>query len=146
MGWDERTAVVATTLGDEKLLLYSMTARETLGRPFLYEIDLLSTDEKIDLSSLLGEPIQVALQLPDYSYREFNGVITHFSLTGELGHYARYQVVAAAVVVASEAGPQLARLQEQDRADDCERDVSRARVQRLFRVTDAPTSTAPGNT
>ncbi|MFZ5891777.1 MAG: hypothetical protein ACOY0T_12040 [Myxococcota bacterium] len=35
----ERTAVVATTLGDEKLLLYAMMARETLGRPFVYELD-----------------------------------------------------------------------------------------------------------
>ncbi|MFZ5895131.1 MAG: type VI secretion system Vgr family protein [Myxococcota bacterium] len=94
MGWDERTAVVDTTLGDNKLLLYSMTARETLGRPFLYEMDLLSTDEAIDLSKLLGEPIRVRLQLADFSYREFNGIVTHFSLTGELGRYARYQVLA----------------------------------------------------
>ncbi|MFZ5891793.1 MAG: type VI secretion system Vgr family protein [Myxococcota bacterium] len=91
MSWDGRTAVVGTTLGDDKLLLYAMTAREALGRPFSYELDLLSTDEGISLSALLGQPIQVALQLTDFSYREFNGIVTHFSLTGELGRYARYQ-------------------------------------------------------
>ncbi|MFZ5893117.1 MAG: type VI secretion system Vgr family protein [Myxococcota bacterium] len=93
MSWDGRTAVVATTLGDEKLLLYAMTARETLGRPFVYELDLLSEDEKIDLSKLLGQPIQVALQLADFSYREFNGIVTHFSLSGELGRYVRYHAM-----------------------------------------------------
>ena len=87
-----RTATVFTNLGEEALLLYSMLAQETLGRPFSYELTLLSSDENVDLSALLGQPIGVALELADGSLREFNGVGTHVSLAGELGRYVKYQV------------------------------------------------------
>jgi type VI secretion system secreted protein VgrG len=90
MTWT-RTATVSTTLGDDVLLFYAMTAREELGRPFLYEVDLLSEDMTLDLSALLGQPMSIGLETTDDAYREFNGVVTDVALTGELGRYVRYR-------------------------------------------------------
>lgn len=80
-----------TNLGEGLLLLSAMSARETLGRPFCYELTLLSRDENLDLSALLGQPIAVTLELADGTLREFCGIVTHFSLAGELGRFVRYE-------------------------------------------------------
>src|SRR3954468_23231835 len=85
-----RTAVFASPLG-ETVQLYSMRGRETLGRLFSYEVDLLSTDDSIDLSKLLGQPATVALERSLAQVREFNGIVTEFALVGEHGNYARYR-------------------------------------------------------
>lgn len=85
-----RTAMFASPLGD-KLAFYSMRGREALSRPFFYEVDLLSKDDSLDLLALLGKPVTVALERSDASVREFNGYVTHFSLIGQHGNYARYR-------------------------------------------------------
>ncbi len=87
-----RTAMFSSPLG-ESLAFYSMTGRETLGRPFSYEVDLLSSDDSLDLSELLGHPATVVLERTDGSIREFNGFVVHFSLIGEHGNFARYRAV-----------------------------------------------------
>lgn len=91
MSWT-RTATVATTLGDDVLLFFSMAAREALSSPFLYEVEMLSEKDNIKLESLLGEPISIGLETRQGSYREFNGIVTDFALVGQLGKtYARYR-------------------------------------------------------
>ena len=86
-----RTAVFASPLGEGALLFYSMSGREALGRPFLYEVNLLSHDFDIDLSALLGQPASVALERKDGSLREFTGIVTHFALMGRHGKFVRYR-------------------------------------------------------
>ena len=91
MSWT-RTATVATTLGDDVLLFFSMAAREALSSPFLYEVEMLSEKDNIKLESLLGEPISIGLETREGAYREFNGIVTDFALVGQLGKtYARYR-------------------------------------------------------
>lgn len=75
-----RTATVVTHLGESALLLYAMRARETLSRPFSYELELLSTDENVDLSALLGQPVSVNLELSDGSVREFTGIAVNLTV------------------------------------------------------------------
>jgi len=82
----------ASPLG-ERLNFYSMMGREALGRPFSYEVDLLSEDDAIDLAELLGQPASVILERTDGSLREFNGFVTHFSLVGPYGRFSRYRAV-----------------------------------------------------
>jgi type VI secretion system secreted protein VgrG len=88
-----RTAVVSTTLPEGELLFYAMRGYETLGRPFEYEVELLSENPNIGLSELLGQPLGVGLELPDGTFREFDGIVTHFSFTGAVGRYAAYRAV-----------------------------------------------------
>ena len=85
-----RTALFASPLG-ELLMFYSMRGQETLGRLFSYEVELLSPDDSIDLSKLLGQAATVAVELIDGGVREFTGFVTEFALVGEHGNYARYR-------------------------------------------------------
>ncbi|HTQ05192.1 MAG TPA: type VI secretion system tip protein TssI/VgrG [Polyangiaceae bacterium] len=82
----------ASPLGD-KLAFYTMSGREALSRPFVYQVDLLSEDDSVDLLALLGKPVSVALERTDGVVREFNGVVTNFSLVGQHGNYARYRAI-----------------------------------------------------
>jgi type VI secretion system secreted protein VgrG len=86
-----RRASVHTTLPVGELLLFSMTGREALGRPFEFDVELLSENANIGLSELLGQPISITLELADFALREFNGIVTHFSITGEVGRYVAYR-------------------------------------------------------
>jgi type VI secretion system secreted protein VgrG len=87
-----RSAMFASPLG-ERVAFYSMSGRETLGQLFSYEVDLLSSDDSLDLSELLGQGATVVLERIDGSMREFTGFVTQFSLVGEHGNYARYRAV-----------------------------------------------------
>ena len=86
-----RFAKVSTPLGDDVLLFFSMDCTESLGQPFEYEVDLLSLDEQIDLTQLLGQMVVVTLELPDSQKREFSGIVRRFVQVGSLGNYVRYR-------------------------------------------------------
>jgi Phage tail baseplate hub (GPD) len=79
-----RLATVTAPAGDS-LLLRGMIGEEELGRPFMYELELLSLDANIDETSLLGEGATVTLELPDESKRYFHGIIADFSFSGMRG-------------------------------------------------------------
>src|SRR5690349_10798169 len=87
-----RSAAFASPLG-ERLMFYAFSGRETLGRPFTYEVELLSDEDSIDLAELLGQPATVALERTDGTIREFNGFVSEFSLVGQHGNFARYRAV-----------------------------------------------------
>jgi type VI secretion system secreted protein VgrG len=82
-----------TGSASDSLLFMRMRGRESLGRPFEYELDLLSEDPALDLSSFLGQPMTVRLELPAGDSRYFNGIVTRFKLQGGIGKYARYHAV-----------------------------------------------------
>jgi type VI secretion system secreted protein VgrG len=68
-----------------------MMAREALGRPFAYTVDLLAEKDTVDLSSLLGQVMTVELELPELATREFSGYCTEIALVGAHGRYVRYR-------------------------------------------------------
>ncbi|HEU5074633.1 MAG TPA: type VI secretion system tip protein TssI/VgrG, partial [Polyangiaceae bacterium] len=86
-----RTARVFTALGDDVLLFFSLDGTEAVGHPFEYEVELLSTDEQLDLTKLLGQPMLVVLEQANLQFREFTGYVTRFVLVGSLGRYVRYR-------------------------------------------------------
>src|SRR6187399_752891 len=86
-----KAARVVTDLGEDALLFLSFDGTEAMGQPFEYEVDLLSTDEQLDFSKLLGHPMLVLLELPNSQKREFSGIVTRFVLAGTLGRYVRYR-------------------------------------------------------
>ena len=87
-----RSARVESPLGDGALLFLSMSAREALGRPFSYTVDVLAADDTLDFSKLLGQVMTVELELLLLATREFSGYVTEIGLVGELGRYVRYRV------------------------------------------------------
>ncbi|HTV24373.1 MAG TPA: type VI secretion system tip protein VgrG, partial [Polyangiaceae bacterium] len=85
-----RVAVVNSPLGD-KLVLRSMHGHEELGRAFLYELELVSSDPDIDFSAVLGKTMTVGLERPDGTTREFTGHVTEFALAGGAGRNVLYR-------------------------------------------------------
>jgi type VI secretion system secreted protein VgrG len=87
---EQRQVWVESPLGEE-LLFRRMTGREELGRPFVYELDLLS--ERIDLGfeNLLGQGMTVRHRVAEEHDRSFHGLVSRFSLIGRVGRLALYR-------------------------------------------------------
>ena len=92
---DDRLAKITTPLGDNKLLLYSMTGSEELSQPFKYEAICISTDHNLNLDSLIGESITVELKCDEKgdSKRYFNGICTEAWQIASTNVFAEYHVV-----------------------------------------------------
>ncbi len=88
---ENREAQITTPLGEDILVLNSMSMTEELGRLFTIDVELLSTQEDINFEDLLGQNVTIRLNLANNAKRYFNGHINHFSQSGNKGAYAVYQ-------------------------------------------------------
>ncbi|MCF6236935.1 MAG: type VI secretion system tip protein VgrG, partial [Gammaproteobacteria bacterium] len=86
-----RPIKVKTPLGDDVLMLRSMTGNEELGRLSEFNLTLLSRDDQIKLEDVLGQSLTVELTLPEGESRYFNGIVSHFSQEGEEGEFFSYK-------------------------------------------------------
>ncbi len=86
-----RPIKVKTPLGDDVLMLRSMTGKEELGRLSEFNLTLLSRDDQIKLEDVLGQSLTVELTLPEGESRYFNGIVSHFSQEGEEGEFFSYK-------------------------------------------------------
>jgi type VI secretion system secreted protein VgrG len=84
-------ATVSSPLGDEALTLRHFSTREELGRLFEYELELLSPDDDIKPTDLLGQTMTVHLELEKGGPRHFNGHVSRFARTGDLGRHTVYR-------------------------------------------------------
>lgn len=77
-----------------KLFFDRMVGTEELGRPFRFELDLVSTSvTKAALLTMLGSKMTVKVKLEDgSSARHFNGIITRASYIGQGSGYDRYRI------------------------------------------------------
>jgi type VI secretion system secreted protein VgrG len=75
------------------LELKSMTGREGLGRPFEYELELVSSDPHLDLAELLGKPVTLRIELGPFRHRFWNGIATDVGFVGSHGRHALYRVM-----------------------------------------------------
>jgi len=88
---ENRPYKVTTPLGEDHLVFHSMSASESLGRLFEYEIELLSSDAEIPLEKMLGKNVTVRYLRYDNEIRYFNGYVSRFSQTGIHGELYTYQ-------------------------------------------------------
>ena len=79
--------------GQSPLLLLQVTAREEMSRPFEYVAELLSEQDDIDPTKLLGEPMTILIRLADGRTRYFHGLVSNFSYRGTEGGYTSYHAV-----------------------------------------------------
>jgi type VI secretion system secreted protein VgrG len=77
------------------LLLQGLAGTEELGRPFRYELELLSETLDVAFDQILGQNVTVGYDLPDGSTRYINGFVSRFVQTSAEGRTAKY---AATVV------------------------------------------------
>ena len=75
-----------------KLMLDELRGTEELGRPFLYELSMSSTEAKGDLTALLGSTITVTVVQPGGSTRHFNGIIGRIAYAGMRSGARSYRI------------------------------------------------------
>src|SRR5208337_1649512 len=87
---EHRAVAVATPLGKDVLLFGRMSATESLGGLFEFQIDLLSENPNIKFDDLLGQKITVRLDLGQGKQRYFSGHVSGFSQSGTVGDLFAY--------------------------------------------------------
>lgn len=87
----DRAIALKTPLGEDVLVLRSMTGTEELGRLYHYELSLQSDDNKIKVDDILGQNVTVRLDLEDDKKRYFNGFVSRFAQTGRSQAHSTYQ-------------------------------------------------------
>ncbi len=74
-----RKLAIATTLGEDKLILQSFRLTEELGRPFVCEVKLFSEDTEIVYDDIVGQNVTIRLSLDDEGgERYINGYVSRF--------------------------------------------------------------------
>lgn len=89
-----RDVAIGTPLGEDVLLLKSMSASEKLGRPFQYELDLISEDLQIKAADIVGQNVTVRIKLLSGEDRYFNGFISRFVQVPTESDEAAYHATA----------------------------------------------------
>lgn len=84
-------AIGKTPLGEEVLLLISMSGTEQLGRLFEYNLELASENPQIKAEDIVGQNVTIRLRLGADKDRYFNGYISRFTQVTAYGRLARYQ-------------------------------------------------------
>ncbi|RZI80324.1 MAG: type VI secretion system tip protein VgrG [Rubrivivax sp.] len=93
MPQDTTVMEISTPLGKDVLRLRSMSATESLGQLFEFNVSALSEDKGIDPDDLLGKPVTIKLELPEGGPREFSGIVTRFGQVGFVGRLNEYTLV-----------------------------------------------------
>ncbi|MEJ0046394.1 MAG: type VI secretion system tip protein TssI/VgrG [Rhodospirillales bacterium] len=74
------------------LVFDGLEAIETLGRPFLLNLDVSSTATKSDLLNLLASSVTISFTRSDKTKRYFNGILTRIVYAGLVGGASRYHL------------------------------------------------------
>ncbi|MBI4523606.1 MAG: type VI secretion system tip protein VgrG [Deltaproteobacteria bacterium] len=77
---ENRQMEVTTPLGKDKLLLVAFAGQEAISQLFSFQLDLLAENNaEISFDKLLGEEINIRLDLPDGKKRHFSGICKRIS-------------------------------------------------------------------
>ena len=82
---------IESSLGST-LLVESFEGDEELGRPFVFNLSLLSHDLELPFKDVVGKRVTVILNMAE-GERHFDGFITEFRSGGTSGDFARYSAV-----------------------------------------------------
>ena len=80
---EDRLLKIKTSLGDTDLVLESFSGSEELSQPFAFQVTLLSSDDSIDIQSLLRTPSTITAIQKDNTERYYNGVFKSLSQSKE---------------------------------------------------------------
>lgn len=87
-----RLIAIETSLGEDKLLLRSITGSEGISQLFKFNLDLLSTDQGINFDEIVGKNVTVRVSGADEApTRYFNGFISSFAQMYDEEYLYHYQ-------------------------------------------------------
>ena len=91
---DTRLLRLSTPLGQDTLLAECLRAEEGVSQCFHYQLTALSTDARISLAALVGQPVLIELLTANSrtELRPFHGHVTAAEQLGADGGLARYQL------------------------------------------------------
>lgn len=81
--------VAASAITSGKLSVRDLVAREYVGRPFVFEVQLMTDDPDIKFLDVLGTHMTLEITLSNKEPRYLDGIVTQFTYVGEVeGNYA----------------------------------------------------------
>ena len=87
---DQSPFVLQTPLGKDKLLVRAFTGEEHLSGLFHYRLDLLSEDDSLDFTQIVGKAVTLTLALPGGSSQYVNGIVGRFTQGGQNERFTSY--------------------------------------------------------
>jgi type VI secretion system secreted protein VgrG len=78
----DRLLRITSPLGDDVLILRQLTATESIGRPFSFEAEVLSSRADLVPKDLLGKSITCTIAVGGQPERHFNGMVRAFGRIG----------------------------------------------------------------
>jgi type VI secretion system secreted protein VgrG len=82
---------LTTPLGGGKLLLKSFQAEERISSLFHYSLEMVSTDNSLDFTQIVGKAVTVAMTLTGGDTEYFNGVVGRFIQAGKNARFTTYR-------------------------------------------------------
>jgi len=76
---EHRPLAVETPLGEDALVLVSLTGHEEMSRLFCYRLEMVSEQDSIPAKKIVGKSVTFRINLADGTPRCFNGVVSRFS-------------------------------------------------------------------
>lgn len=81
---------ISTPLGADKLLLRGFHGEEQISGLFHFTLEMVSEDNSLDASKIVGESATVTINLPDESQRYLNGIVGRFIQAGTDARFTTY--------------------------------------------------------
>ncbi len=85
----QRRLAVTTPLGEDKLVLTAFAGHEEISRLFSYQLDMISDDDAVDATKIVGKNVTFTVAMADDSPRYFNGFVSRFYAGDEDGEGRR---------------------------------------------------------
>ena len=87
-----RQIAIDTPLGEDAVMLRSVTGQEAISRLFTFELDLVSEESSINYDDIVGQPVTVRVALADgSSSRYWNGYVSRFVQAGRDANVTVYR-------------------------------------------------------
>jgi type VI secretion system secreted protein VgrG len=86
-----RHFTITTPLGTDKFLLKSFQGEERISGLFHYRLELISQDDSIDFTQIVGQKMTITIELPGGSDHQYiNGVVGRFTQAGKSARFTTY--------------------------------------------------------
>jgi type VI secretion system secreted protein VgrG len=79
-------------IADDALLPESLAGSEQLSQCYRYTLTCLSPDAALELKHFNGQPVEIAIELPDSSERSITGLVSSSHQLSSDGGFARYEL------------------------------------------------------
>jgi type VI secretion system secreted protein VgrG len=80
-------------IAEDKFLPHVLTGHEEINGDFHYELELLSSDDNVELKSILGNPVMVTILTDTCAEREICGLVLGVRQEGSDGGFAKYRII-----------------------------------------------------